>query len=442
MSLISILFLALLLPCIAVGILTILWLEIYSICGRWGNARYLYTLLRCTIFGFQFPFMYLIWYFFHGIKIGRYSSLALLSQKMKIIMYILLAVWVLGLVYSGVRQLRFWKYFRQICKSSIPASGIEKSILKRLCEDLEINKEIYLYSGYAVKSPFICGMFRTCIYLPVRQFSPDELEMILYHELMHYKQKDVLWKPLFAAIHFLYWFNPLTRYLWKLMREWAEASCDAACCDYRFLARDYFTLLLKMNTMGMYQNGMGLVTMWCENNQELKWRIQCMQRFKQRSRRFSVVAVLVVLSLLASSASTKAAVDGAGRICENAFWQTVDRKKEETIYMDGPEMSIQEGVSFQAIHLQLKSREVNMLPEFHFDRAMDVYVYGYMLPSNKEIMIEFVKDDEETQYLVDQSTIGHFFYTEEGGKYQMLMRNISNEDIIFHGYIYMKRRIE
>ena len=451
MSLISILILALLLPCIAGGITTLLWLGMYGIYGRWGNARYLYLLLRCTIFGFQLPFIYLVWYVLHGIDTGRYNNLALISQKMKIIMYVFLLIWGVGILLSGIRRVHSQRCFRQIRRSSIPASGEEKRILKQLCEELGIKREIHLYTGYAVRSPFVCGIFQPCIYLPVRHISSEDLEMILYHELIHYKQKDVLWKPVFALISFIYWFDPLTRYLWELMRKWAEASCDAACCERRFSAKKYFSLLLNINALGVYQNSVHFASMWCENNQELKWRIICIRKFKQRSRRLSIVAALVLLSLMVSSVSTKAAVDGAGRICEQAFWKTIVRKEESGQYLhlqesgfiaDEEELSLQEKgwmlQSTQDMEGTLRSGEIYMLPELQLDSDTAVYVYGHIAPADKEVMVEFLKDGQTAKYLVMRNSISHFFYGETKGKYRLMLRNISNEEITFKGYMHLQ----
>lgn len=448
MSLISILILALLLPCIAGGISTLLWIGIHGIYGKWGNARYLYILLRCTIFGFQLPFIYLAWYILRGIDTGRYSSLALISQKMKIIMYVFLLIWGIGILLSGIRRIHSRRYFRRIKKTCIPASGEEQRILKRICEELGIKRKIFLYDGYAVRSPFVCGIFKPCIYLPVRHFSSEDLEMILYHELMHYKQKDILWKPMFALVSFVYWFDPLTGYLWRLMRKWAEASCDAACCERRFSAKKYFSLLLNINTMELYQNSVHFASMWCENNQELKWRIACIRKFKQRSRRLPIVAALVILSLMISSVSTKAAVDGAGRICEQVFWKTIDRRKESGQYLHELDSILESQISLQEkgwtlrntrdMEGTLQSGEIYMLPELQFDSETEVYVYGHITPPNKEVMVEFLKDGQTAQYLVMRNSISHFFYGETEGKYRLMIRNISNEEITFNGYMYLQ----
>lgn len=449
MSPISILILALLLPCIAGGITTLLWMGIYSVYGRWGNARYLYLLLRCTIFAFQFPFIYLLWYVLHGMDTGHYNNLVLISQKMKIIMYAFLLIWGVGIFFSGVRSIYLHRCFRQIKKSCIPASCETKRVLKQLCKELGIRREIFLYTGYAVRSPFVCGIWKPCIYLPVRQFSSGDLEMILYHELMHYKQKDVLWKPLFAFISFVYWFDPLSRYLWRLMRQWAEASCDAACCETRFSAKKYFSLLLNINAMGVYQNSIHFASMWCENNRELKWRIACIRKFKQRSRRLPIVTALVLLSLMIGSISTKAAVDGAGRIYEQAFWKTIERREESGQYLKESEYVFEEDeISLQNsgwkmretqnIEGTLQSGEIYMLPDLQFDSETAVYVYGQITPSNKEVMVEFLKDGQAAQYLVMRNSIAHFFYGKTKGKYCLMIRNLSNEKITFKGYVYLQ----
>ena len=67
-----------------------------------------------------------------------------------------------------------------------------------------IRKNISLYQGYGVESPFIFGVRNPKIFLPIMDLSMEELEMVLYHELIHYKQKDTFWKPLFGLLSNIY----------------------------------------------------------------------------------------------------------------------------------------------------------------------------------------------------------------------------------------------
>ena len=74
--------------------------------------------------------------------------------------------------------------------------------------------------------PFICGVIRPKIILPEEQFTRKELEIILLHELEHYKQKDIFWKLMCNVLACVHWFNPVKKEICSQIEDWSEVSCD------------------------------------------------------------------------------------------------------------------------------------------------------------------------------------------------------------------------
>lgn len=58
-----------------------------------------------------------------------------------------------------------------------------------------VRRKKCVFQSYQAPVPFICGVIRPKIILPEEQYTKKELEIILLHELEHYKQKDIFWKP-------------------------------------------------------------------------------------------------------------------------------------------------------------------------------------------------------------------------------------------------------
>ena len=50
--------------------------------------------------------------------------------------------------------------------------------------------------------------------------------MIIHHELIHLKRKDLWIKALTLGVSILHWFNPLAHILRKEIHTWSELSCD------------------------------------------------------------------------------------------------------------------------------------------------------------------------------------------------------------------------
>ena len=94
---------------------------------------------------------------------------------------------------------------------------------KRVSTAFSIGKNIR-QSEY-VDSPFVLGLFRPVIYLPIRLDSAD-MEPVIAHELTHIRRKDHWWKPLGYTLLAVHWFNPLMWVAYILLCRDIELACD------------------------------------------------------------------------------------------------------------------------------------------------------------------------------------------------------------------------
>ena len=58
-----------------------------------------------------------------------------------------------------------------------------------------------------IKTPMLFGYSKPIIVLPHRRYHEEEAEMILRHEIQHYKNRDLWYKFLIMFVCDLYWFN-------------------------------------------------------------------------------------------------------------------------------------------------------------------------------------------------------------------------------------------
>lgn len=82
-----------------------------------------------------------------------------------------------------------------------------------------------VYRCDRVDSPFVLGLFRPRIYLPV-DLEEEKLPHIVAHEQAHIRRKDHLWKPLGFALLALHWFNPLLWLAYCLLCRDIELARD------------------------------------------------------------------------------------------------------------------------------------------------------------------------------------------------------------------------
>ena len=100
-------------------------------------------------------------------------------------------------------------------------SGI---LLKRQLRSAELIEQ-NIFEAKNLKTPFVLGLLRPKIYLPVG-FNDKERSYILLHEQTHINRKDHIIKVLAFLVLSVHWFNPFVWIAFMLMSMDMELSCD------------------------------------------------------------------------------------------------------------------------------------------------------------------------------------------------------------------------
>lgn len=158
---------------------------------------------------------------------------ASVSQKTpSMIGFLLFILWIAGVLVMAFFLFRAKLQLNVLKNSALPLQNQEVGNIYRRClAEMNIKKNIPVYSTAFLKSPVIVGLFRPCIYLPIHLISgyrAADIRYILLHELQHYKHKDALANYLMNIASTLYWFNPFVWYALKEMRNDREIACDTS----------------------------------------------------------------------------------------------------------------------------------------------------------------------------------------------------------------------
>lgn len=145
---------------------------------------------------------------------------------------ILCVIWFIGILAMIILVFKSLKRLDILKKSALPLQSKDVRRLYNSClNEMEITKNIPIYSTAFLKSPVIVGLFCPCIYLPIHLISDycaADIRYMLLHELQHYRHKDILADYLMSLFNVLYWFNPFVWYALKEMRNDKEVACDAS----------------------------------------------------------------------------------------------------------------------------------------------------------------------------------------------------------------------
>ncbi|MDF2540574.1 MAG: antirepressor regulating drug resistance protein [Herbinix sp.] len=146
------------------------------------------------------------------------------------------------------------------------------------------------YEAENFKIPFVLGLIRPKIYLPI-VLNVEERSYILLHEQIHIRRKDHIVKVLAFLILSVHWFNPLVWIAFMLMSTDMELSCDEKVLKEmnEYIKKPYANSLLTLATGMHILNGSPLA--FGEGN--VKVRIKNVLKYKRP--RFWIIAVSIII---------------------------------------------------------------------------------------------------------------------------------------------------
>ena len=151
----------------------------------------------------------------------------------KWILQIATVIWLIGVIFTALRKLWIYcRFVKGVCAACAPVS--DQRILAQYAEinrRLGVQKIMPLYESAVIESPMLIGLFNPCIYLPsgfLKEMTGKENDiiLILHHELVHYKRRDLWYKWVFQAALCVHWFNPL---LYVFQHKF-NIDCELASC--------------------------------------------------------------------------------------------------------------------------------------------------------------------------------------------------------------------
>lgn len=190
-----------------------------------------------------------------------------------------------------------------------------------------------LYVAEGLASPCLAGLLRPRIMLNRRALQTETLlNMVLTHELAHWRRKDHLWAALRSLLLCLWWWNPLVWLMAALSREDSEAACDEA-------------VTLHMDAPRREAYGMSLIalmqprhpawlltadTAMSSGKRQMKERITMIADQKKK-RRAAGLCLVIVLTLLVPMLFTTALGQSAPSPADAARAKTGEMTAEDAI---------------------------------------------------------------------------------------------------------------
>jgi len=183
--------------------------------------------------------------------------------------------------------------------------------LAQIGEQTGVRRPVELYVNGLVSSPLLIGFIRPCIILPTAELTKEDFTYTIWHELIHYKRKDVLYKWLVQFTVSLHWFNPL---VWLMGRE-INCSCEFSCDEAVLGAlggeerRAYGDTLFRAMEAGGSLKEFPVSVSLSESAELLKERLGAIMDFRKRSGLITTISIVFTVVILMGATAMGAYVE-------------------------------------------------------------------------------------------------------------------------------------
>jgi len=199
------------------------------------NAKWHYWNRKLSLFLFLIP-IFLIPGLLHIvtkdnqlISIGNLSIVHRTAWLSTTFIQTVFIIWLIGVIVTSLWFLYWYQRFNKELRTnllSVPQDSIVRQHLYTHLKNMKLANNVDIAFCQLSMSPVLIGTFKPTIVLPLYDIPNDELDMIIKHELTHYKKKDLWIKKIMLLASILHWYNPLIHVLRKEINKWCELSCD------------------------------------------------------------------------------------------------------------------------------------------------------------------------------------------------------------------------
>lgn len=208
---------------------------------------------------------------------------------------------------------KLYKYFRvkhilmHYESESEPPKNL-KALFEELKTEQKVSGQTKLFMSSYLDTPFTLGLISPKVIIPRRLIDMDETDLryVIKHELVHIKNKDLVYKSLGLLVMAIHWFNPVCILLLNELSNMAEICCDKQVVggEDECVVKRYGLLLIELATDygddKSYKNilSIGFVS---RNAKRMIRRIKEMKRRERMKKGFVLLTLVMVFTMALST---------------------------------------------------------------------------------------------------------------------------------------------
>lgn len=451
-------FIVCMLAATCVGTLVFLvWSILEKVFDRHRMEYAIYHAVRVIVVFYLFPLVPIIIYFRNTIGCVDGSSrgnMALQSTIMVQVCCVLVLAWLAGFIFNLILYIRRERLWRAIENTCVEADGKVLEIMERLKTEMGIKRKIQVYVGEEVVGPYVRGVVRPRILLPIYLTDSKDLEYALMHELIHCKNYDTTVLFVMMIAQMIHWYNPI---IWKVqenVKGWIEIFTDNQVLYHYDMGIGYAAFLYRtICILEKMSNPLFLGLNFSVNI--TTQRVNRIMSFEEeiKIKRGVAVGWMAGLFLLACL-SVLFTVEGIARTYDWVFDATVvtvmeENQEQEVIAITNQLESWEQAENVDMLHSEMATVEGMEWQLYEFDTSLPAHSMlqggSFYLEEGQKIdfsialetgsatvRIQIVNEDKVAYFAdiqVDDSYMRDAtFFCEQTGTYQVYLENISGVD--------------
>ena len=217
---------------------------------------------------------------------------------------ILLYVWILGVLILVIKETYVYISFYKKLKSVSDVIEDESilDVFETCKKKLNIYRKIILKECGGIKSPMITGILAPTITIPKMNHNLDKLEIILDHELIHFKRKDLWVKAVALLANIINWFNPIVYIIRNRINIICELSLDEQLIKNmdRSKRKYYGEIILELIEYSQSKS-LSLGASVCKSRKEIETRLKNIVFFKKSKKIIVCISLMVTIIFTSTS---------------------------------------------------------------------------------------------------------------------------------------------
>lgn len=220
---------------------------------------------------------------------------------------VVLMVWLIGALLVLARFVVGMLRVRRLIRAATPLMDL--ALIDELSRQLNLGRSVRVLRSEQSVMPMTSGVLFPVVLLPqdADEWAIDRRQVVLLHELIHVKRRDLLTQTLAQIVCAIYWFNPLAWVAVRQLRNEQESACDERVLAMGIKGTDYAGHLLEIGRATYARDLPAVTTTAIVRRSQLEQRLRailkpaCPGRASTPIKAGSIAALCVVFILLAGT---------------------------------------------------------------------------------------------------------------------------------------------